>query len=126
MNVYSLTILFGIFAGVFVGMLGTPGFALIVPGLLLLSIVPQYSKAVGTYLLMASIPISLVSAYIYYKNNLVDVKISIALMGSILIGSIVGSYLSFNVNELIRQRMAGCIESIIGCYYLLRSFQIIK
>jgi uncharacterized membrane protein YfcA len=126
MNVNIITIIFGLFAGVFVGMLGTPGYALIVPGLLFLSIIPQYSKAVGTYLLMAAIPLTLAAAFIYYKNNLVDLQISFILMGSVLLGSIGGAYLSPHISDLVKQRIAGTIESIIGPYYLLRGFQFIK
>lgn len=125
MHRYIITSIFGIFAGIFVGMLGTPGYALIVPGLIILSIIPNYSKAVGTYLLMAAIPITLASAYIYYKRKEVDLDISFILMVTVTLGSIAGSYMANLVEDATRERMAGIIESIIGPWYLLKSFGVI-
>jgi len=125
MQRYALTAIFGVFAGIFVGMLGTPGYALIVPGLLILSIITDYSKAVGTYLLMAAVPLTLASAYIYYKRKDVDLDISLILMVTVFIGSIGGAYLSKYVSDNNRERIAGTIETIIGPWYLLRSFGLV-
>jgi uncharacterized membrane protein YfcA len=125
MQRYALTAIFGIFAGIFVGMLGTPGYALIVPGLLILSIITDYSKAVGTYLLMAAVPLTLASAYIYYKRKDVELDISLILMVTVFIGSIGGAYLSKYVSDNNRERIAGTIETIIGPWYLLRSFGLV-
>jgi uncharacterized membrane protein YfcA len=117
-----LTAFFGIFAGVFVGLLGTPGYAVIVPGLIILSIIPNYSKAVGTYLLMAAVPLTLASAYIYYQRKEVELDISLILMATVFVGAIVGSYLVKYISEPYRERIAGIIESMIGPWYLLKSF----
>ena len=120
-----LTVLLGLFCGLFVGLLGTPGYAMIVPGLLVLAIIPDYTKAVGTYLLTAAVPLTIAGAYVYYTRKQIDFEISFIMMGTLFLGAILGAYLSKYVSESIRERCAGCIESVIGPYYLLRSFNLL-
>ena len=117
-----LIIIFGLICGVFVGLLGTPGYALIVPGFLILSIIPNYTRAVGTYLLTVAVPLTIVGAYIYYTRNEVEIEIAIIMMITLFIGVIAGSYMTDYVPEEVRQRIAGTIESIIGPFYIWNSF----
>lgn len=120
-----LTVLLGLFCGLFVGLLGTPGYAMIVPGLLVLAIIPDYTKAVGTYLLTAAVPLTIAGAYVYYTRKQIDFEISFILMGTLFLGAILGAYLSKFVSEPVRERCAGIIESVIGPFYLLKSFTIV-
>ena len=120
-----LTVILGLICGVFVGMLGTPGYAMIVPGLLMLSIIPDYTKAVGTYLLTAAVPLTIAGAYVYYTRKQIDFEISFILMGTLFVGAIIGAYLSKFVDESIRERCAGIIESIIGPFFILKSYSLL-
>ena len=120
-----LTVILGLICGVFVGMLGTPGYAMIVPGLLMLSIIPDYTKAVGTYLLTAAVPLTIAGAYVYYTRKQIDFEISFILMGTLFFGAILGAYLSKFVSESIREFCAGLIESVIGPFFILKSFSVV-
>jgi uncharacterized membrane protein YfcA len=106
-------------------MLGTPGYAMIVPGLLMLSIIPDYTKAVGTYLLTAAVPLTIAGAYVYYTRKQIDFEISFILMGTLFFGAILGAYLSKFVSESIREFCAGLIESVIGPFFILKSFSVV-
>jgi putative Mn2+ efflux pump MntP len=46
-------------------------------------------------------------------------------MVTVFIGSIGGAYLSKYVSDNNRERIAGTIETIIGPWYLLRSFGLV-
>jgi uncharacterized membrane protein YfcA len=119
-SIYAIIV--GLVCGFVVGLLGTPGYAMIVPALLVFAIVPEYTKAIGTYLLALAVPLTAAGAYIYYQNDNVDVNISFILMATLFLGIIGGSFLADSITVPVKERIAGLIESVIGPFYLLRSF----
>ena len=74
-----LTILVGSAAGVMGGALGINGSFAMLPSIMFLNIVTDYSTAIGTILLAALPPLSLLAVIEYYKRKKVDVVVSITL-----------------------------------------------
>ena len=68
------TVLLGTFAGLFGGALGQSGAETMVPGLLILGIVPNFKTAAGTVLMTLLPPITALSMSSYYVRGLVQVK----------------------------------------------------
>ena len=64
-----LNTLVGIISGLVSGVTGEPGFALLLPLLLIFHITDNYKVAIGTILICAIAPLSLLSITQYYKNN---------------------------------------------------------
>ena len=74
-----LTMLLGAVAGLSGGALGQSGAEIMLPGLLLLNIVPDFKTAAGTVLLAIVPPISLLAVLQYYKRGQVRVLTSVIL-----------------------------------------------
>lgn len=74
-----LTILVGSAAGMMGGALGINGSFAMLPSIMFLNIVTDYSTAIGTILLAALPPLSLLAVIEYYKRKKVDVAVSITL-----------------------------------------------
>ena len=62
--------LVGIISGFVSGFTGEPGFAILLPLLLIFHITDNYKVAIGIVLICAIAPLSLLSVTQYYKNNL--------------------------------------------------------
>jgi uncharacterized membrane protein YfcA len=74
-----LTILLGSIAGISGGALGQSGAEVMLPGLLILGIVPNFKVAAGTVLLAIVPPISILAVLQYYKREQVKVWTSVIL-----------------------------------------------
>ena len=121
MNTQLLTILLGCTAGIFGGGLGQSGVELMVPGLLLLNIVPNFKTAAGTVLLTLVPPVTLLAAYQYYKRGQTQIITSATLFISYFIMAFVGAYLTKNISnkllELIVSIYFFCISILFLCMY---------
>ena len=67
-----LTLLVGIVSGVMGGALGNGGTFMIVPGLILFNIIPDFKVAVGTSIIAMLPPISILAAIDNHKRKQVD------------------------------------------------------
>ena len=116
-NTLSILLL-GIFAGIVGGALGPTGPALLLPGLLLLGIPPNFKTAVGTVLLAILPPLSLLAVYEFYKKKLILFNVSIMLMVSYFFGSYFGAYITIHNNANIIQFVNGVLFLLLGVFYL--------
>jgi uncharacterized membrane protein YfcA len=82
-----LTAIIGIIAGLIGGGLGIGGTFVLLPGLLLLNIIPDYKLAVGTVIVSMLPPISILAAIDYYKRKKVDFLIATILCISYVIAA---------------------------------------
>lgn len=89
-----LTIILGIISGILGGALGFGGSFLMLPGLLLLGIIPNYKTAVGTILLSLLPPISILAVMDFYKKKRVDTNIAIILIITYFFGAYFGSLIN--------------------------------
>jgi uncharacterized membrane protein YfcA len=109
-----LTILLGGIAGMSGGALGQSGAEVMVPGLLILGLVPDFKTAAGTVLLAIVPPISLLAVVPYYKRGQVNVKTAVILIIAYFFMAFVGAYMTKNISNKN-------LQYIIGCYFLVIS-----
>ena len=72
LNRMVLTILLGSLSGILGGASGLGGSFIILPGLIMLGITPDFHTAVGTTLLSLLPPVSILGVIEYYKRKKVD------------------------------------------------------
>jgi len=96
-----LTVFLGMIAGLFGGALGQSGAEVMLPGLLILNLTPDFKTAAGTVLLAIIPPISLLAVLEYYKRDQVRVWISIILFVTYFFMAFVGAYLTKNISNKV-------------------------
>ena len=108
------TIILGAFAGLCGGALGQSGAEVMVPGLLILNIVPNFKTAAGTVLLAIVPPISLLAVLEYYKRGQVQVWTSVILFVMYFFMALIGAYITKKLSSKL-------LEYITGTYFLIIS-----
>jgi len=113
-----LTIVLGVIAGILGGAMGTSGALTIIPGLLLLELVPNFATAAGTTLLTILPPLSIGAIFAYYKNKEVQIETSVILMISYALFASVGSYITHTVKEKHMYYMMSIYLILVAMFYL--------
>ena len=114
MQNFLLTVLLGITAGLIGGSMGQSGAEFMLPGLLILGIVPDFKTGVGTVLLTIVAPISILAVYEYYQRKQVLVPISLTLMICYLFSAFLGAYITKDVPNNVMEYMTGFYFFIIS------------
>ena len=117
-----LTIFLGTIAGFIGGALGQSGAELMVPGLLILGIVPNFKTAAGTTLLTIMPPLAILAVIQYYKRGQVQVMTSVILMISFLFAAYFGALFSKDVEPANLELIAGFHFIIIGSFFIWNSY----
>jgi uncharacterized membrane protein YfcA len=99
-----LLILIGLFAGFFSGMIGLGGGLIIIPALMYLLHMNQYT-AQGTSLAIMLPPIGLMAAFNYYKAGQLNLKFAMIIAAAFFIGGYFGSRWALNIPEVILRRI---------------------
>ena len=97
-----MTLLLGLLAGIFSGLIGVGGGVIIVPALVFLFGLSQH-QAQGTTLALLVPPIGLLAAWTYYKEGHVDLKIA----GLICVGFFLGGGCRCQACDLVVQPGVG-------------------
>ncbi|PKP52414.1 MAG: permease [Bacteroidetes bacterium HGW-Bacteroidetes-1] len=87
---FIILVLIGLFAGVFSGLIGLGGGLIIIPALIYLLHMDQYT-AQGTSLAIMLPPIGLMAAYNYYKVGALNLKYALIIAAAFFIGGYFGS-----------------------------------
>jgi uncharacterized membrane protein YfcA len=116
------TIILGTFAGVLGGALGQSGAETILPGLLILGIVPDFKTAAGTTLLTILPPLSLLAIIQYYKRGQVQIITGVILMISYFFAAYLGALMTKNVENSMLELIAGVYFIIIGLFFIWNSY----
>ena len=90
--VYSVIV--GIVSGVLGGAFGLGGSFIMLPGVILLNIVPNYNTAVGTILFSLLPPVSLLAVIEYAKRKEVDYVVGTILFVTYFLSAYIGSYVN--------------------------------
>ena len=117
-----LTIILGSIAGIMGGSLGQSGAAIMVPGLLILGIVPNFKTAAGTVLLSIVPPISLLAVLQYYKRGQIQIKTSIILFIFSFIMAFFGAYLTKNISNRTLEYITAIYFMIISLFFFWNSY----
>ncbi len=103
---YSL--LLGLVAGIFSGLIGIGGAIIIIPALVLFFGLSQHT-AQGTTLALMVPPIGLLAAWTYYEQGLVDLKIAGLICLGFVVGGLVGARFATEIPDDILRRIFGVI-----------------
>lgn len=117
-----LTIILGGVAGLFGGALGQSGAEVMLPGLLILGIVPNFKTAAGTVLLAIVPPISILAVLQYYKRGQVKVWTSVILFVCYFLLAFVGAYLTKSISNRTLEFVTGFYFLIISAFFFWNSY----
>jgi uncharacterized protein len=117
-----LTILLGVIAGLAGGALGQSGAEVMLPGLLLLNIVPDFKTAAGTVLLAILPPISLLAVLDYYKRGKVDVLTSVILFVTYFFAAFIGAYLTKEVSNKTLEYITASYFLVISVFFFWNAY----
>jgi len=121
-NDILLTIILGSVAGLFGGALGQSGAEVMLPGLLILGIVPNFKTAAGTVLLAIVPPISILAVIQYYKRGQVKIITSVILFLCYFLLAFVGAYLTKSVSNRTLEFITGIYFLIISAFFFWNSY----
>jgi len=96
---YIIEFIFGLIGGIFMGITGIPGLAVVMLALDYFK-VNEYKKILGAILFINLFPITVGSVVEFYKNKSIDFSMGIILLISTIIGGYMGSKLAFGSNKL--------------------------
>jgi uncharacterized membrane protein YfcA len=114
-----MIVFIGFLAGIIGGM-GIGGGTILIPSLLLLtSLNQQTAQSVN---LLSSIPMTFVALFCHMKNKNLQYNIILPIAFFGIIGAILGSIISTNIDSTILRRIFGIFLFIMGSYEIKKSF----
>ena len=116
-----LLILIGLFAGAFSGVLGIGGGLIMIPALVYFLGLGQH-QAQATSLLVMLPPITLLSAYAYYRSGYIDMRIlkfAIIICVCFFIGSYFGGRIAVRLPDITLKRIFGAFLFITSINMLI-------
>jgi uncharacterized membrane protein YfcA len=117
MSVVLLSILIGLIAGVFSGLLGIGGGLIIIPALVFLFKMSQQT-AQGTTLALMVLPIGLLAAITYYKSGNVNLVVGLLIALGFFFGGLLGANIAVSLpNDILRKIFAAAL--ILAGFYML-------
>lgn len=113
-------LLIGLVAGIAGGLFGIGGGAIMVPAMVLLLGMDQ-KFATGTSLASQILPIGLLGAGVYYRNNNLSIRDALLIAAGLLIGNLLGALFAnqpYITSELMK-KLYGLFLLAIGFRYVL-------
>jgi uncharacterized protein len=107
----------GLIAGILSGLVGVGGGIIIVPALVYFMGVSQH-EAQGTSLAVLLLPVGIFAVINYYKAGYVDIKSTLIIASTFLIGGYIGSKISIAIDQ-------NMVKKIFGVFLLLVAFKMI-
>jgi uncharacterized membrane protein YfcA len=117
-----LTILIGALAGLSGGALGQSGAEVMLPGLLILGLVPDFKTAAGTVLLAIIPPISLLAVIQYYKRGQVQVLTSVLLFVTYFFLALAGAYLTKSISNKSLEYISAVYFLVISLFFFWNAY----
>jgi uncharacterized membrane protein YfcA len=108
LNMTTIVILLciGLFAGTLSGMVGIGGGIVIVPALVYFMGMSQH-EAQGTSLAVLLLPVGIMAVYYYYNAGYVDIKSSLIIALTFVIGGFIGSKIAISMDQNMLKRIFG-------------------
>jgi len=106
-------LLLGLCAGVLSGLIGIGGATVIIPALIFLFGMSQYT-AQGTTLAMMVPPIGILAAWMYYQKGYVDLKVAGLMCIGFFIGGLLGAKLAVGIPENILKKIFGAFLLVVS------------
>ena len=118
MGLVLVCLIGGLGAGIGTGLAGLSAASVISPMLIMFLNIPAY-QAVGIAL-ASDVLASAVSAYTYGKNKKLDIRNGIIMMGTVLIFTMVGSYLSSLVSNKVMGNFSMYMTFLVGIKFIIK------
>ena len=115
---WALVSLLGLLAGVISGLFGVGGAVVIIPGLVLITRMPQHT-AHGTSLAALLLPVGLLGVLQYAKRQQVNWGYAAVVAVGLLIGAYFGARLAGSIPDLTLRKMFGGFLLLISVKLLL-------
>jgi uncharacterized membrane protein YfcA len=106
-------VLIGLVAGVLSGLFGIGGGVIIVPTLILLAHMKPH-LATGTSLGALLLPVGLLGAWQYYRQNSLDIRIALWIALGLTLGALLGAFLALRLPARELQRFFAIFLLIIA------------
>ncbi len=117
MSVALISILIGLVAGVFSGLLGIGGATIIIPALIFIFKMSQQT-AQGTTLALMVLPIGLLAAVTYYKSGNVNLVVGLLIALGFFFGGLLGANIAVALPSDVLRRIFAAALILAGCYML--------
>ena len=112
-TVVVILIIIGLIAGTFSGLIGIGGAIIIIPSLIYLLGMDQYT-AQGTSLGIMLPPIGLLAAWSYYKEGALNWQYAMVIAAAFLIGGYIGSKFALNIPEAALRKVFAIVLAVIA------------
>jgi uncharacterized membrane protein YfcA len=127
-----ITLLLGIFVGLYAAFTGTPGGSAISIYLLVtLGIIASPTEMAGTVIYMSCIPIGIAGLYMYYKKKQINFYIGTLMIIGMLFGIYYGSKYGLLVNEtfgenygnFLKYGVSALIFTVLSFLYTMKAYE---
>ena len=112
-SVIVILVIIGLIAGAFSGLIGIGGAIIIIPSLIYLLGMDQYT-AQGTSLGIMLPPIGLLAAWSYYKEGALNLQYAMIIAAAFLIGGYIGSRFALNIPEAMLRKVFAIVLAVIA------------
>jgi len=111
-----MIIAIGIVTGFFNGLFGSGGGTIVVPAMtFLLNVKEQKAHATAIAVIL---PLSIISSFIYFKNNFIDWNLTI----NVILGSMLGGYIGANI---LNKFSASVLRKIFGISMIIAAIRMV-
>jgi uncharacterized membrane protein YfcA len=117
MTTLIILLTIGLLAGVLSGLVGVGGGIIIVPALVIFMGLSQH-EAQGTSLAVLLLPVGIFAVLNYYKAGYVDLKSTLIIASTFIIGGFIGSKVAISLDQ-------NTIKKIFGVFLLLIAIKMI-
>jgi uncharacterized protein len=118
MTTIIILLCIGLMAGILSGMIGIGGGVIIVPALIYFMSVSQL-EAQGTSLAVLVLPVGILAVLNYYKAGYVDIKSTLIIACTFIIGGYFGSKISIALDQNMVKRIFGGVMLLIAIKMIL-------
>jgi uncharacterized membrane protein YfcA len=113
MTTTMILLCIGLLAGMLSGLVGVGGGIIIVPALVFFIGMTQV-QAQGTSLAVLLLPVGIFAVFNYYKMGYVDIKATLIIASTFLIGGFLGSKIAINVDQNLVKKAFGILLFIVA------------
>ena len=118
MTTIIILLCIGLMAGILSGMVGVGGGIIIVPALVYFMGMNQLQSQ-GTSLAVLLLPVGIFAVYNYYKAGYVDVRSTLIIAATFLIGGFIGSKISIGLDQNVVKKIFGAILILVALKMIL-------
>ena len=116
------SILVGTTSGILGGAFGLGGSFIMLPGVILLNIVPDYNTAIGTILFSLIPPVSLLAVFEYAKRKEVDYFVGTILFVTYFFAAYIGAYINKMYDTKTLEYGCAFTFLLITIYFFYRAY----